>query len=89
MKPRGEAECKHVALTFIGVEGGVPRALWVHSLLANLKQKSRNESVGRETQVPPVVSALGHPGLSRRGDSMGGGPGSSSSSVCSTRMSLK
>ena len=38
----GRERARAWSFAFIGVEDGLPRVLWVHSLLVNLKYKSTN-----------------------------------------------
>lgn len=77
MGGEGERGCEPQALLLLGFTSGVPRALRF-TLLANLKHKSRNVSMGKEKRGRSRNSYLGDPGLSKRGASWAGAPGSSS-----------
>lgn len=50
---------------FIGTKGGGPRVFWVHSLLVNFKNNSRE----RKIRVSPTVPYLGQSRLSKMGTS--------------------
>lgn len=69
----GERGCEPQALLSLGFTSGVPRALRF-TLLANLKHKSRNVSMGKEKRGHSRNSYLGDPGLSKRGASWAGAP---------------
>ena len=71
LEPHSEVSLRRVQTwghAFIGVEGGVPRVLRVHSLLVNLKHKSKKAWEGKVGSLK-WVSYLGRPGPSKRGTS--------------------
>lgn len=58
---------------FIRVKGGVPKVLWVHALLMNLKPKGRIKANQKGKTSGQMVSFLSEPEISKTKETSGVG----------------